>query len=100
MLIAVVVMLCVSANMAEAFIWGTDYPFTGDFTTIYDRFSWDGFHHLNLTKNATNATASATEIDPDGIPNAYYWADYFPTFYDLYISFDGFNWFHYGAFFL
>ncbi len=91
-------MLGLGAIKAEAAIWGTDYPSTGDFTTIYDRFSWDGFNHLNLTMNWGNATASATQIDPDGVPDAYYWANYFPTYYDLYFSYDGYNWYHYGAY--
>ncbi|MEW6713659.1 MAG: hypothetical protein AB1306_01015 [Nitrospirota bacterium] len=93
---AVALMLCMSANMAEAYVWGTDYPYTGDFTTIYDRYSWDGYNHLNLTMNAGNATASATQISPDGIPGAYYWADYYPTYFDLYYSFDGYTWYYYG----
>lgn len=100
LIIAVALMLCMSTSMAEAFIWGTDYPLTGDFTTIYDRFSWDGVNHLNLTKNATRATASATELNANGVPRIYYWADYYPGYYDLYISYDGYNWFYYGFYYL
>ncbi|MBI5074814.1 MAG: hypothetical protein HZB62_06565 [Nitrospirae bacterium] len=100
LVIAVALMLCISANMAEAYVWGTDYPFTGDFSTIYDRYSWDGWNHLNLTMNSTRATASATQISPDGIPGVYYWADYYTTYYDLYISYDGYNWYHYGSYYL
>jgi len=99
LVLAVALMFCIGANMAEAYVWGTDYPNTGDFTTIYDRFSWDGWNHLNLTKNAIRATASATEINPDGVPNVYYWADVYPTYYDLYISYNGYNWFYYGFYY-
>ncbi len=98
LVVAMALLLCVSANMAEAYVWGTDYPFTNDFSTIYDRFSWDGYNHLNITFNTTTVTASGTQMDPDGVPNLYAWADYYPTYFDLYLSYDGYNWFHYGSY--
>jgi hypothetical protein len=98
LVVALALMLCISANMAEAYVWDITYPYTSDFTTIYDRFSWDGYNHLNISYNHGNVTASATQMDPDGIPGLYAWADYYPTYFDLYISYDGYTWYHIGAY--
>jgi len=93
-----VMVILLSALAIEAGEWWTDYPYSPDYSQVVDRFSWDWYHHLAVTWNGTMATASAIEMDPDGIPVAYYWADVYPTYYDLYYSFDGFNWYYYGPF--
>jgi hypothetical protein len=96
LVVAVALMLCISSSMVEAYIWGTDYPFTDDATVIYDRYSWNGVNHVNLTTNYLKATASATEINPNGVPVGYYWADEYATYFDTYYSANGYNWYYSG----
>lgn len=92
------------ALTAEAGIWSASYPYSPDDSTVYDKYDWDWWNHLVITWNDTAITASAVQIDPDGIPNLYYWADIYPgaysyiTYMYLYSSYDGYNWYYEGLY--
>lgn len=92
-----------SAYVCEAGTWNAWYlnvpGYNADDSRVTDRFSWNGYTHLAVTWNNTLATASGIEMDPDGVPVAWYWADVYSTYYDLYFSYDGgVHWYHYGTF--
>lgn len=98
--LTVLSVLSLGAYICEAGNWWAYYPniygYPGDDSRVVDRFSWDGYTHLAITWNNDVVTASAIEMDPDGIPLVYYWADIYDTYYDLYYSYDGYYWYYYG----
>lgn len=100
--LTVLSVLSLGAYICEAGDWWAYYPniygYPGDDSRVVDRFSWDGNAHLAITWNNTTFTASAIEMDPDGRPRMYYWADVYPTYYDLWYSRDGVTWYHYGSY--
>ena len=89
-----------SAYVCEAGNWYATYPhvygYNSDDSRVTDRFSWNGYTHLAITWNDTVYTASGIEMTPDGIPVAYYWANIYTTYYDLYYSYNGSTWYYYG----
>lgn len=94
------------ALTAEAWTWSANYPNSPDDGVVYDRYSWDWWNHLAVTWNDTVYTVSAIQMDPDGIPNLYYWGNiygsgYYPyatTMY-LYYSYDGYYWYYAGVYY-
>lgn len=102
-LAAAAVIILFGALNSEAGEWEAEYPFYDDASTVVDRFSWDGWNHLALTWNNQNLTASAIEMNPDGMPNIYYWGDIYDTVYPvkmyLYFSYDGYNWYYYDTYY-
>jgi hypothetical protein len=97
-----------SALASEAGIWWGYYPGVpgynnADDSRVVDRFSWFspfGFFDTHLAQTFNNAmvTTSAVEMNPDGIPLVYYWADVYTSYYDLYYSVDGVYFYHYGTY--
>lgn len=94
-----VAILLVGALSAEAYTWGSDYPYSPDRSLVYDRYSWDWWNHAAITWNNTAGTASLIQMDPDGVPNQYMWADFYTYTYDVYMSYDGYYWWYYGTFY-
>ncbi|MEW6602029.1 MAG: hypothetical protein AB1499_13740 [Nitrospirota bacterium] len=100
-----VAILLVGALSAEAYTWYADYPYSPDDGTVYDRYSWDGYNHLSVTWNDTVNTVSAVQMNPDGVPNLYYWGDIYSGGYGyaaymyLYYSYDGYNWYYAGTYY-
>ena len=98
--------MVLSPSAGDAGVWDAHYlnvpGYAGDYSRVTDRFSWGspfygvGYTHLAVTWNETVVTASGIEMNPDGRPLVYYWADVYSSFYDLYYSFDGFYWYYYG----
>lgn len=108
LLIFVISVMMSISHVCEAGVWDAYYlnvpGYYADDSRVTDRFSWDspffgpGYTHLAVTWNNQVVTASGIEMDPDGVPLVYYWADVYPAYYDLYYSFDGYNWYHYGSY--
>jgi len=102
--IILVLLTFTCALTAEAGRWEADLPYSPDDGTVYDRYSWDYLNHLAITWNDTAMTVSAVEMNPDGIPNIYYWGDIYSGSYPyatnmyLYYSFDGYNWYYSGVY--
>lgn len=86
---ALVLTFTFSAGAAQW--WGYPPDTTYDLQTI-DRFSFDGYSHVDIVWNNGRFNATATVLDPDGIPQGYYYADFFAADYDFYYSADGVNW--------
>ena len=93
------------ALTAEAWTWSASYPYSPDDGVVYDRWSWGGYNHLSVTWNDTVNTVSAVQMNPDGVPNLYYWGDiyigsygYSQTMY-LYYSYDGYYWYYSGVYY-
>jgi len=80
----------------NAYEWWADYPYSPDRSEVIDRFSWDGRNHVTITWNNSAYTASAVEMDPDGVPVVHWWAKVYSTYYDLYYSYNGQDWYYYG----
>lgn len=97
-----VALMLFSAPAGEAGNWWATYPritgYNADDSRVIDRFSWDGYNHLAITWNDTVVTASAIVMDPNGMPSVWYWADIYPTFYNLYYSFNGITWTYWGQY--
>jgi hypothetical protein len=93
------------AFTSEAGVWSANYPYSPDDGVVYDRYSWDWWNHLAITWNDTQITVSAIQMDPDGIPNVYYWGDIYSgsypyaTYMYLYYSSDGYNWYYAGTYY-
>lgn len=103
--IILVLLTFTCALTAEAWTWNANYPWSPDDGVVYDRFSWDGWNHLSITWNDTMLTVSAVQMNPDGIPNIYYWGDiyigsygYSQTMY-LYYSYNGWDWHYSGVYY-
>ena len=97
LVLAILALLMFAVSTSEAGVYGAGYP-NGDDQVIQSSSSWDGYYHVVMTFNNEDSTASATVLNPSGIPsNAYgynyFWADFFLTYYDFYGSNDGVNWF-------
>lgn len=84
------------AFTSEAGVWNANYPNSPDDSTVYDRFSWDGYSHAIVTWNDSVYTASQVLMDPDGRPWLYYWADFYAYGLDVWYSYDGYYWYYYG----
>lgn len=93
------------ALTAEAWTWYADYIYSQDDSVVYDRYSWGGWNHLAVTWNDSVLTVSAIQMDPDGIPNLYYWGDIYSGYYPyattmyLYYSYNGSNWYYAGVYY-
>ncbi len=105
LIVATLLTLCFALT-SEAGVWDAFYlnvpGYAADDSRVTDRFSWyspfygSGYTHLAITWNNQMVTASGIEMDPNGVPLVYYWADIYPSYYYLYYSFDGYNWYEYG----
>ncbi len=93
--LAIVLLFALSAGAGDW--WGYPPDTTYDIQTI-DRYSYDGYHHVDIVWNNGRFNATAWVLDPNGIPLEYYYADYFATDFDLYYSGDGANWTFLGTY--
>ncbi len=98
-----IALILIFAFDSEAWVWQANYPYSPDASTVYDRFSWDGYNHLAITWNDTVYTVSAIQMDPNGIPNLYYWGDIYAYSYPvamyLYYSYNGNSWYYAGVYY-
>src|SRR5512139_1161627 len=81
--VALVVAVALSAGAADWWAYPPDTTY--DLQTI-DRFSYDGFNHIDIVWNNGRFNATATVLDPDGVPVEYFYADFFATDFDIYYS--------------
>lgn len=107
MVLALLTFCFAFTSTSKAGEWDAFYPnipnYYGDDSTVYDRFSWDGWNHLAVTWNNTVETASAIQMDPNGVPNIYYWGDIYDNVYPvkmyLYYSYNGYTWYYAGVYY-
>lgn len=102
-ILALMVIALFGTAVSEAGVYGAGYP-NGDDMFIYSASSWDGWNHLVITYNNQDYSASATVLDPNGIPSDdygyyYYWADFYTDHMDFYGSNNGYNWYLLGSYY-
>lgn len=102
-LLAIIAMATLGTTISEAGVYGAGY-LNGDDLVIYSASSWDYWNHLVITYNNQDYTASATVLDPNGIPSGaygyyYYWADFYSDHLDFYGSYNGYNWVFLGSYY-
>ncbi len=90
-------------SVSEAGIYAA-YYLNGDDQVIYSASSWDGYYHLVINYNNQDYSATATVLNPSGVPSSaygynYYWADFYATYFDFYGSYDGANWILIGTYY-
>lgn len=101
--LCITVVLMMAANMSEAGVYGAQYP-NLDELVIYSSSNWDYWNHLVITYNNQDYSASATVLDPNGVPSSaygyyYYWADFYSDHFDFYGSMNGVNWTFLGSYY-
>lgn len=102
-LLAIIAMTVLGVSTGEAGVYGAGY-LNGDVLAIYSASSWDGWNHFVINYNNQDDSASATVLDPNGIPsNAYgynyFWADFYTDHFDFYGSNNGYNWVFLGSYY-
>jgi len=102
-LLAVVSISMIWVASSEAGVYGAGYP-NGDDMFVYSASSWDFYNHLVITYNNQDFSASATVLNPNGVPSNdygfyYFWADFFSDHLDFYGSNDGSHWVLIGSYY-
>lgn len=59
----------------------------------------NGYDHQQLNYNFKDQTATLTIMDPDGLPQHYYYAEINATDYVIYDSVDGIHWSYLGTYY-
>lgn len=96
MLSIVFVFACATWSFAGSY---TTYFPNGDEQVNSTSASTNGYDHQQLNINYKDQTASLTIMDPDGLPQHYYYAEINATNYVVYDSIDGVNWFYMGTYY-
>lgn len=85
--------LCTGKGFAGTY--GAIFP-NGDTQSNTTAMSLDGYNHQQLNFNNRDQTATLTVMDANGMPQYYYYAEFYTTYYKVYESSDGVNWSLYG----
>lgn len=84
------------------------FSYAGSYTTYFPNgdeqvnstsASTDGYDHQQLNFNFKDQTATLTIMDPDGLPQHYYYAEINATNYVIYDSINGINWTYFGTYY-
>lgn len=103
-ILAVMAIGLIGTTISEAGYYDATYV-NGDYLAILSSSSWDLYNHVVITFNNQDGTASATVLDPYGRPVPadfgyyYFWADFYPGYFDFYGSIDGEHWIFLGSYY-
>lgn len=95
--LAIIVIATLGGTISEATIFDATFP-NNDEMLVFNQWSWDGYNHVIINFNNKDFTASAVILDRNGVPvqadfgYRYFWADFYPTYFNFYGSMNGEDW--------
>lgn len=90
--------LLLFATVSYAGSYTTYFP-NGDAQINSTSASTNGYDHEQINFNFKDQTATLTVMDPDGVPQHYYYGEINPYNYVIYESVDGINWAYMGTYY-
>lgn len=86
------------ASLSSAGSYTTWFP-NGDEQVNSTAEAVNGYDHQQLNFNFKDQTATLTIMDPDGLPQHYYYAELNVATYVVYDSVDGIHWYYLGTYY-